>query len=104
MYAEAVRYGAVPSKPGLSHDQSHLVGCGECNLKYYLHYDREAEYLFTPFSILADEIVTAQHPEHSSHVVLELAGLNRDQSPKREVVWSTRTHLASLLKRKLDLP
>jgi hypothetical protein len=76
------------------------VTCGECNVKYHLHYDSEAPVSVTFRSIVADEIVTARHPDHSGSVVLELASLDREQSLKREVVWSTRTHLVSLLKKK----
>jgi hypothetical protein len=104
MHAEAVRYDAMPSKPGLSHDESRPVSCGECNVKYHLHYDGEAEVSVTLLSILADEIITARHPDHNRNVVLELAPLDREQSLKREVAWSTRTHLVSLLQKKSDLP
>jgi hypothetical protein len=87
MYAEAVRDAAMPSKLGLIHDERRPVTCSECNVKYHLHYDREAEASVTFCSILADEIVTARHPDHSCNVVLELAPMNREPSLKREVVF-----------------
>ena len=43
MHAEAVRYDAMPSKRGLLHDESRPVKCSECDVKYYLHYDSEAD-------------------------------------------------------------
>jgi hypothetical protein len=103
MHAEAVRYDANPSKQGLiQDDKSHLVTCAECNVKYRLHYDGEAEASATFCSILADEIVTARHPDHSSNVVLDLAALDRGQGWKPEVIWSIRIPL--VLKKKSDLP
>jgi hypothetical protein len=93
MHAEAVRYEAIPSKEGLIQDGSYSVTCAECSVKYHLHYDSEAEALATFCSILADEIVTARHPEHKSNVVLDLAALHSDRSRKPEVAWSVRTRL-----------
>jgi hypothetical protein len=78
MHAEAVRYDAVPSKSELIHDENSPVTCGECSVKYSLYYDSEAEASATFCSVLADEIVTARHPEHGSNVVLDLATLNRE--------------------------
>ena len=104
MHAEAVRDGALPSRSGLSDDERRPVTCSECNVKYHLHYDREAEASVTFCSILADEIVTARHPDHSCNVVLELAPMTREPPLKREVVWSARTDLATLLKKKSDYP
>lgn len=99
MHADAVRYDAMPSKPGLIQDESHPVTCAECNVNYRLHYDGEAESSATFCSALADEIVTARHPDHSSNVVLDLAAIDRGQGRKREVVWSIRIPLVSPLKK-----
>jgi hypothetical protein len=104
MHAEAVKHGAMPSKRGLIEDMSRAVTCGECNVKYHLHYDKDAEASVTFCSILANEIVTARHPEHNSNVFLDLAGLNPEQSRKPEVVWSIRTPLMSSLRKKRDIP
>lgn len=104
MHAEAVRYDAMPSKRGLLHDENRPVKCGECDVKYYLHYDTEAEISVTFCSILADEIVTARHPDHNSNVVLDLAALDQKQSQKpEEVAWSIRTRLVDALKKKPDI-
>jgi hypothetical protein len=78
MHAEAVRYDAVPSKSGLIHDENSPVTRAECSVKHGLYYDSEAETSVTFCGILADEIVTARHPEHSSNVVLDLATLDRE--------------------------
>lgn len=102
MYAEAVRDGAIPSKQGLLFDESHPVKCSECNVAYLLHYDDEAEAVFTFCGILADEIVTARHPDHAGNVVLDLVALDRAQQGKTQVVWSTRISLSNLLKKKPD--
>ena len=102
MHAEAVRHDAMPSKRGLLHDESRPVKCGECDVKYYLHYDSEAEASMTLCSILADEMVTARHPGHSGNVVLDLTSLGPKQ--KSEVVWSIRTPLFGLLKKNPDIP
>ena len=106
MYAEAVRYDAMPSKRWLLHDESRPVKCGECDVKYYLHYDSEAEASVTFCSILADETVTARHPDHSSNVVLDLTALKKkhSQKPKEEVVSSIRIPLVGLLKKKPNIP
>ncbi|MCU1304150.1 MAG: hypothetical protein JWQ87_4434 [Candidatus Sulfotelmatobacter sp.] len=100
MHAEAVRYDAMPSKPGLLHDDGRPVRCDECDIKYHLHYDSEAETSITFCSILADEIVTALHPEHRSNVVLDLAPLGENHSQKSEVLWSIRIPLVIPLKKK----
>ena|SRR5882762_5138706 len=101
MHAEAVRHDAMPSKRGLLRDESRPVKCGECDVKYYLHYDRAAEASITLCSILADEIVTARHPEHSGNVVLDLTSLGLNLKP--EVAWSIRTPLFGLVKKKRDI-
>jgi hypothetical protein len=100
MHAEAVRDDAIPSRQGLYRDESRLVKCSECNVAYFLHYDDEAEASLTFCSILAEEIITARHPDHTGNVVLELVGLDRAQRGKTPVVWSTRTSLTSLFKKK----
>jgi hypothetical protein len=102
MHAEAVRDDAVPSKQGLLRDESHPVKCLECNVAYLLHYDDEAEAALTFCGILADEIITARHPDHASNVVLDLVALNQAQQGKAQVVWSTRSSLSSLLTKKPD--
>src|SRR4051794_6572305 len=103
MHAEAVRDDAIPSKEGLFFDESHLVKCSECNVKYVLHYDSEAEAALTFCGILAEEIVTARHPDHAGNVVLDLTALGQVQRRNTQVVWFTRTSLAHLLKKKADL-
>ena len=88
---------------GLFRDESHPVKCSECDVNYVLHYDDEAEVSLTFCGILAEEIVTASHPDHAGNVVLDLVALHRAQQGKTPVVWSTRTSLSSLLKKKPDL-
>ena len=78
MHAEAVRYDDMPSRRGLIQDEGYAVTCAECDVTYHLYYDSEAEVLATFSSILADEIVTARHPDHSSNVVLDPAALDRE--------------------------
>jgi hypothetical protein len=102
MYAEAVRDDASPSRQGLLFDESHPVKCSECNVSYLLHYDDEAETVFTFCGILADEIVTARHPDHAGNVVLDPVALDGAQQGKTQVVWSNRIDLSSLLRKKLD--
>jgi hypothetical protein len=70
MHAEAVKIGARPSKIGLKQDASRAVNCQECDARYRLHYDSDAEGSFTHWSLLAREIITARHPHHSDNVVL----------------------------------
>lgn len=103
MHAEAVREGAIPSKQGLLFDDSHPVKCSECNVAYFLHYDHEAEAVFTFCSMLADEIVTARHPDHAGNVVLDPVALNREPQEKTQVVWSARIALSNVLKKRVDL-
>ncbi len=103
MHAEAVRDDATPSKEGPFRDESRPVKCSECDVNYALHYDDEAEASLTLCGILAEEIVTARHPDRAGNVVLDLLALDRTQQRKRRVVWSTRTWLSSLLKKKPDL-
>jgi hypothetical protein len=103
MHAEAVRDDAIPSKQGLFSDESHRVNCSECNVKYVLHYDGEAEAALTFCGILAEEIVTARHPDHAGNVVLDLTALDQAQRRNTRVVWFTRTSLSHLLKKKPDL-
>ena len=102
MHAEAVRDDATPSKPGLRVDPSHCVKCSECDVAYLLHYDEEAESLFTFCGILADEIVTARHPDHAPNVVLDPVALDRKQQEKKRVVGSSRISLSKLLRKNPD--
>ena len=85
MHAEAVRSDAIPSKRGLLCDESHPVKCSECNVAYLLHYDDEAEAALTFCGILADEFVTARHPDDAGNVVLDLFALDRAQQGKTQV-------------------
>jgi hypothetical protein len=94
----------MPSKQGLIQDENHPVRCAECSVESHLHYDSEAE-ASAPFcSILADEIVTARHPDHSGNVVLDLAPRDRGQGRRAKVVWSIRIPLGAPLKQKPDVP
>jgi len=102
MHAEVDRDDAIPSKQGLFRDESHPVKCSECNVAYLLHYDHEAEAALTFCGILAAEIVTARDPYHARNVVLDLVTVDREQPGKTEVVWSSRTSLSNLLKKKPD--
>ena len=102
MHAEAVREDAIPSRQGLCCDESHLVKCSECNIRYVLHYDDEAESALTFCGMLAEEIVTARHPDHSDNVVLDLVGLNQPQR-QTQAVCSSRISLSNFLKKKPDL-
>ncbi|HYL16218.1 MAG TPA: hypothetical protein VEV41_24510 [Terriglobales bacterium] len=103
MYAEVVKRGGIPSKPGLIHESGRAMTCAECDASYYLHYDREAEERFTLCSILAAEIITARHPDHEQTIVLELPELITEESSKKEIVWSARLNLANLHKKKPDI-
>jgi hypothetical protein len=103
MHAEAVRDDALPSKQGPCRDESHLVKCSECDVNYVLHYDGQAEAALTFCGILAEEIVTARHPDHAGSVVLDLSALDQSQRRNTQVVWFTRTSLSDLLKKKPDL-
>jgi hypothetical protein len=70
MHAEAVKVGARPSTIVLMSDARHALNCQECSARYQLHYDSDAEALFTHWSLLAQEIITARHPHHTDSVVL----------------------------------
>jgi hypothetical protein len=72
MYAEVVKRGGTPSRAGLIHDSSRALSCAECDVSYYLHYDRDAEMSFTLCSILAVEIISARHPDHEQTIALKL--------------------------------
>jgi len=104
MHAEAVERGAMPSKGGLIEDIGRAVTCSECDVEYHLYFDKEAEAAVTFCSILADEIVTALHPDHGSNVVLDLAALKPEQSWKLQVWWSMRIPLTRSLKKKPNIP
>ena len=70
MHAEAVKLGARPSKFGLRSDAHRTMKCEECDVCYRVHYDGDAEGSVTHWSLLAQEIITARHPDHSDNVVL----------------------------------
>ena len=70
MHAEAVRLGARPSKFGLMSDANRTMKCEECGVRYRVHYDRDAEGSVTHWGLLAQEIITARHPDHTDNVVL----------------------------------
>lgn len=72
MHAEAVRVGADPSRVGLIRDTGGQLNCEECDIHYYLYYDREAEESLTYWSMLAQEIITARHPHHRDNVPLDV--------------------------------
>jgi len=103
MHAEAVRDDAIPSKQGLFRDEGHPVKCSECDVEYVLHYDGEAETSVTFCGILAEEIVTARHPDHAGIVVLDLVTLNQAQRRQTQVVWSNRISLSNLPKKTPDI-
>ena len=71
MHAEAVKVGARPSKIGLMHDARSALTCQECDARYHLHYDSDAERSFTYWSVLAQEIITARHPHHADNIVVD---------------------------------
>ena len=70
MHAEAVKDGARPSKFGLVRDAHHAMNCEECGVGYRVHYDRDAEGTATHWILLAQEIITARHPDHTDVVIL----------------------------------
>lgn len=70
MHAEAVKVGARPSKIALMRAANRALTCQECSACYQLHCDSEAEALFTHWSLLGQEIITARHPHHTDNVVL----------------------------------
>ena len=71
MHAEAVKLGARALETGLMNDSSRTLNCEECDARYQLHYDSEAEQSSTYWSVLAQEIITARHPHHADNVVLD---------------------------------
>jgi hypothetical protein len=70
MHVEVVKVGAIPSRGHLMHDSRCELSCGECQASYYLYYDSEAEFSFTHWSMLAEEIITARHPDHRDRILL----------------------------------
>lgn len=70
MHAEAVKVGARASEIGLMHDDRSALNCEECDARYYLHYDGDAEGSLAYWRVLAQEIITARHPHHRDNVVL----------------------------------
>jgi hypothetical protein len=71
MHAEAVKTGNRPSRFGLMHDAHKTLNCGECEAQYHLYYDSDAKELFTHWSLVAQEIITARHPHHTDTVDLD---------------------------------
>src|SRR5271169_768049 len=53
MHAEAVKLGARALETGLMNDSSRTLNCEECDARYQLHYDSEAEQSSTYWSVLA---------------------------------------------------
>jgi hypothetical protein len=100
MHAEAVKFGGIPSKLGLIHDDRRTISCAECDASYQLHYDREAETKFTVCSILAAEIITARHPDHEQRIVLEPPQQVAEKALKKEGVLSTRLSLENMEKKR----
>jgi hypothetical protein len=88
MHAEAVKSGAIASKTGLIEDSNRVLTCPECDVRYHLHYDREAEPTFPFCSVLASEIITARHPDHGNNIVLQLPEMNERARPQVQVVDS----------------
>lgn len=75
MHAEAVRVGIGPSQRGLVHGGHPVVSCEECGAEYDLYYDRQAATSVTYWSLLAQEIITARHPNHKDNFALEEVAL-----------------------------
>ena len=71
MHAEAVKLGARPSKFGLMSDAHRSMNCEECDVRYCLHYDSDAEGSVTHWSLVAKEVIMAHHPHHTDIVVLD---------------------------------
>ena len=70
MHAEAVKDGARPSKFGLMSDAHRPMKPEECDVRYCLHRDSDAKGSATHWILLAQEIITARHPDHTDNVVL----------------------------------
>jgi hypothetical protein len=70
MHAEAVKIGVRPSKLGLMSDAHHAMNCEECGVGYRVHYDSDAKGSATHWNLVAREIITARHPDHTDIVVL----------------------------------
>ena len=70
MHAEAVRFGARPSRFGLTSDAHYTIKCEACLVCYRVHYDPDAEGSVTHWSLVAQEVITARHPDHKDNVVL----------------------------------
>jgi hypothetical protein len=71
MHAEAVKLGARPSKFGLMSDAHRSMNCEECDVRYCLHYDSDAEGSVTHWSLVAKEVIMAHHPHHTDIVFLD---------------------------------
>ena len=71
MHAEAIKVGVCACKTGLMHDARSVLNCEECDAQYRLYYDGDAKVSFTYWSLLAQEIITARHPDHTDNVALD---------------------------------
>ncbi len=71
MHAEAVKLGARPSKLGLISDTHRAMNCEQCDVCYRVHYDRDAAGSATHWGLLAQEIITARHPDHNDIIALD---------------------------------
>ena len=67
MHAEAVRIAGCAQNIRTDH----LLTCEECGVQYTLYCDKDAAVSFTHWSLLAQEIITARHPDHTQRVVLD---------------------------------
>jgi hypothetical protein len=70
MHAEAVKLGARPSRFGLKSDAHCSIKCEACLVCYRVHYDLDAERLITHWNLVAQEVITARHPDHKDSVTL----------------------------------
>ncbi len=72
MHAEAVMVGIRPSGTSFVHDVGRTIVCEECETRYWLYYDVDAEASCTFWNMLGREIITARHPYHTPRVRLDL--------------------------------
>src|SRR5437868_1547506 len=70
MHVAAVRNTGA-QKPRWISDTDRLLTCEECGVQYSLYCDNEAVGVFTRWSLLAQEIITARHPHHPDKVILD---------------------------------
>jgi hypothetical protein len=71
LHVEAVKGGVSPPKIGSTHDAGRALNCEECDARYHLYYDSEAEGGLTYGCLLAQEIITARHPHHTDNIALD---------------------------------